>query len=325
MQFAVAAAAYLNMTAGGQLHQVWSQPPGTGKTRTLISLVYILANLGGHKDITVRCPGKHILVQDEEALAELAEAVKAAGTRIRLATGVQNLGSFNAIELIDECDTVILDNERFDQLRLTVGNMVGFTATPLKDAHHSSEKDLVAALGIHVHDSHVPAMGAMPAGEKENLPELTLEEFLDPGRSQAARLVYCTKADRWMAAAANLLPSSARVTRFDPATYKQLEAGTVMVIEPRHGRGLDFRAMEGGSIDLLVAAQLPHQRALVQLLGRVGRYGQACGRFKLTGLGALVNPESARGCRHRFSSRAEKLNQPAGPEEESKEPARTKK
>ena len=48
MQFAVAAAAYLNMTAGGQLHQVWSQPPGTGKTRTLISLVYILANLGGH-------------------------------------------------------------------------------------------------------------------------------------------------------------------------------------------------------------------------------------------------------------------------------------
>ena len=64
MQFAVAAAAYLNMTAGGQLHQVWSQPPGTGKTRTLISLVYILANLGGHKDITVRCPGKHILWQD---------------------------------------------------------------------------------------------------------------------------------------------------------------------------------------------------------------------------------------------------------------------
>ena len=129
-----------------------------------------------------------------------------------------------------------------------------------------------------------------------------------------------------MAAAASLLPSSARVTRFDPATYRQLEAGTVMIIEARHGRGLDFRAMEGGSIDLLVAAQLPHQRALVQLLGRVGRYGQACGRFKLTGLGGpLVSTESARGFRHRFSSRAEKLNQPAGPEEESKEPARTKK
>ena len=153
-------------------------------------------------------------------LAELVEAVKAAGTKIRLATGVKNLGGFNAIELIDECDTVILDNERFDQLRLTVGSMVGFTATPLKDGHHSSEKDLVTALGIHVHDSHVPAMGALPAAEEEDLPELTLKEFLDPGLSQFARLVYCTKPDRWVAAAASLLPSSARVTRFDTATYR---------------------------------------------------------------------------------------------------------
>ena len=47
MQFAVAAAAYLNMQT--ELHQVWSQPPGTGKTRTLISLVYILSSLGGYK------------------------------------------------------------------------------------------------------------------------------------------------------------------------------------------------------------------------------------------------------------------------------------
>ena len=41
MQFAVAASAYLNMQE--QPQQVWSQPPGTGKTRTLMSLVYILS------------------------------------------------------------------------------------------------------------------------------------------------------------------------------------------------------------------------------------------------------------------------------------------
>ena len=156
MQFAVAAAANLNMAA--ELHQVWSQPPGTGKTRTLAALVYVMASLGGYKDITIRCPGKHILEQDKEVLAELAEAVKAAGTVVRLRCGVQGLGQLDTVELIDECDTFILDNDRFDQLRHGLGAFIGLTATPLKDGPHSTEADLVAALGIHIHDSLVPPM-----------------------------------------------------------------------------------------------------------------------------------------------------------------------
>ena len=117
-----------------------------------------------------------------------------------------------------------------------------------------------------------------------------------------------------------MLGSAALVTRFDPETYRQLAAGTVMIIEPRHARGLDFRAADGAGIDLLVTSQLIHDRALVQLLGRVGRYGQGCRRFKLDGLGALVNEKSARQYRHSFSDRVEKLAREARPEEESKEP-----
>ena len=321
MQFAVASAAYLNLSLGQELHQVWSQPPGTGKTRTLVSLAYIMASLGGYKDITLRFTSKLTLQQDEQMLAELAESVKANGTRIRLMTGVQCLGKYDTVELIDECDTLILDNDQYDELRHRLGAFIGLTATPLKDGQHSSEKALVTALGISVHDSFIPAMGSLAEAEARDLAELTVEEFMDPGRSQSARLVYCYRTDKMMAILAKLVEPGHRLTRFDRETYRQMEPGTTMVIEPRHARGLDFRAIDGEGIDLLVASQLGHDRALVQLLGRVGRYGQECRRYKLAKLGPLVSTKSARACRHSFVNRAEKLNREAAPKEESKEPA----
>ena len=57
---------------------------------------------------------------------------------------------------------------------------------------------------------------------------------------------------------------------------------------------MDFRAEAGHGIDLLITVQLPNDRALVQLLGRVGRYGQDCGRWKLAEVDALVNEKAAR-------------------------------
>ena len=57
---------------------------------------------------------------------------------------------------------------------------------------------------------------------------------------------------------------------------------------------MDFRAEAGHGIDLLVTAQLNNDRALVQLLGRVGRYGQDCGRWKVPEVEALVNEKTAR-------------------------------
>ena len=59
MQFATAIAAYLNIET--ELKQVWSQPSGTGKTRTLMSLVWILTVVGDYKHITVRCPSLLLL------------------------------------------------------------------------------------------------------------------------------------------------------------------------------------------------------------------------------------------------------------------------
>ena len=89
MQFAVAVSGYLNMTS--QLHQIWSQPPGTGKTRTLMSLVYILSTIGKYPNINVRCHSRLLLDQDKFALEEIKGVVRA-DTKVRFCLGTKDLG-----------------------------------------------------------------------------------------------------------------------------------------------------------------------------------------------------------------------------------------
>ena len=65
--------------------------------------------------------------------------------------------------------------------------------------------------------------------------------------------------------------------------------GKVLVVtDPNLMRAIDYRAPKC-SINLLIMKQFGNLRAVVQGLGRVGRYGEACQRFKLKGLGDLVN------------------------------------
>ena len=49
----------------------------------------------------------------------------------------------NTIELVDECDCLILDTKGYDEVHASVGTFIGFTATPLMDADYSSERDLM--------------------------------------------------------------------------------------------------------------------------------------------------------------------------------------
>ena len=56
-------------------------------------------------------------------------------------------------------------------------------------------------------------------------------------------------------------------------------------------RGVDYRCKAHG-IDLLLARDFPNTRAYVQGLGRVGRYGERCDRFKWSKLKtALINAD----------------------------------
>ena len=50
-------------------------------------------------------------------------------------------------------------------------------------------------------------------------------------------------------------------------------------------RGYDYSTALASGIALLVAKNLSSERARMQAFGRVGRYGQACRRFVLAGVG----------------------------------------
>ena len=66
--------------------------------------------------------------------------------------------------------------------------------------------------------------------------------------------------------------------------------------------------MEQNGIDLLVACQVTHQRALVQLLGRVGRNGQACGRYLLDTIGSAIEERKETEHRQGISERFETVD-----------------
>ena len=82
---------------------------------------------------------------------------------------------------------------------------------------------------------------------------------------------------------------------------------TVTFISEKEARGLDFKAKFPGGIDLLITNQVGHNRALAQLLGRVGRTGQPCGRYLLDKFDHAVNENQAMKVRQLISERYERV------------------
>ena len=104
------------------------------------------------------------------------------------------------------------------------------------------------------------------------------------------------------------MPEGFTVVPFDSQTYRKLAPNTVTYINKFQARGVDFRAVAGRGIDLLITCQLPNDRALVQLMGRVGRYGQECSRWKLEGdVDALVDEKAARALRYKIRAILDKV------------------
>ena len=65
---------------------------------------------------------------------------------------------------------------------------------------------------------------------------------------------------------------------------------TLFVTELDLTRGVDYRAAPGTKgIALLLMHEMPSERALVQLLGRVGRFNEFCQRFRWVELPSLVS------------------------------------
>ena len=87
------------------------------------------------------------------------------------------------------------------------------------------------------------------------------------------------------------MPADFALRDFSLANCRNLEPCTVIIIDQRHARGVDFRAMDGFGLDLLLAVGVANQRSLIQLGGRVGRYDQSCSRYILDGVDAIREAE----------------------------------
>ena len=73
--------------------------------------------------------------------------------------------------------------------------------------------------------------------------------------------------------------------------------------------------MNGSGVDLLIASGTPHDRFLVQLCGRVGRYGQPCERFMLKGITERISEQEEREIRTAVNNRVAELKRLARHEE----------
>ena len=86
------------------------------------------------------------------------------------------------------------------------------------------------------------------------------------------------------------MPKDLTVTKFNETLeYRSLEPKTVTLISDQQARGLDFMSADGNGIDLLIAGQVNHLRALEQLFGRVGRSGEPCTLSILDSVPKAVN------------------------------------
>ena len=67
---------------------------------------------------------------------------------------------------------------------------------------------------------------------------------------------------------------------------KGLQPGHVYFVSQEiNMRGIDYRSENG--IELLICNPLSNERAYIQALGRVGRYGEPCGRWILEGVPSI--------------------------------------
>ena len=146
------------------MRQVWSQPSGTGKTRTLSALIFILASLGKYKNISVRFANILLKRQDEPDFNNIKAVAKYEGAEVTYKFGAKNLGKGeDAIELIDDCDSLILDGDKFDHINDEIGTIIGLTSAALGNSDHSNERNLLQSLGFYLHDSCIQAMSDIDA------------------------------------------------------------------------------------------------------------------------------------------------------------------
>ena len=302
-QFAVAASAVFEY--GAWKKQMWKQPAGTGKSRTLLSMIYLFATMMDEKHFTVYFANKEQTESDWRYYEELLLQLKTRDPTLRIIPkNAKTLakGQTRTVNLIDEADYFLIDLKDFK-----VGGsdeFIGLTATTFKEGSTTVEKTYIERkLQVKIFDSQIDALidtAAEPI-------KITYEEFLDIGRCDWAKLVYCPEshADKHGITSYDDLVEQAedfRVVFETGSEYRMLKKRTIYVIKDEvKMRGIDYQA-ESDGIELLICAPFSCDRAYQQAINRVGRGAQGCARYVVADVANFIDPVQESQLRKRLAA-----------------------
>ena len=111
---------------------VFSQPAGTGKTRTIMSFIYMRAVLhSGPVHFVVRFVNKQLQDQDSAAY-DILNAILPSNAKLERRVGYKDWLSEGRVQILDEADHFLLDGAGLDGQLHKHLSVFGVTATPLK-------------------------------------------------------------------------------------------------------------------------------------------------------------------------------------------------
>ena len=251
-----------------------TMPPGEGKSRITVALLYLMLKKSFTR-FTLLFSHEAIMKADQISLQRLQ---KHWGLDIRYKVYEKDEeipARQNDVLIMDEADYLILDKSYMPDKKFKF--IVGLTATSLSNKD-GAEEMLLKNQNYRICDSKVQAS----FDPRDSLELCTADEFLRMS-SQAAKLVYTRDVTQVESLKEMGLQNKlqVRVDISDMTALRSLKKSDMLIVtKPILLRGFDYKSDAPEGINLLMMSSVSSARALLQALGRVGRYQQPGKRFQ---------------------------------------------
>lgn len=260
-------------------------PPGTGKSRVIAAIIYLLGSTFEKFRVLFSHPELKRL--EMEKLQKVADVN---GVEIEGLIGTDKDAGVvdgETLLIIDEADSLLVDSLIF----LDAANCVALTATALPLKLNIEITYLLKTLGFTFYSSGIQSELELV----EDLPDMDIWDFLrDLSRPKlifgGSELLEEIEEIKLQVDFGNTSRDCFDVLRntVSHEVIRDMKPGQVFFVDkPDLMRGFDYNTACAEGIDLLMGNQLPTERAIEQALGRVGRYHTPSRRYRLSGLDLL--------------------------------------
>jgi hypothetical protein len=276
--------------------------PGLGKSRIIAAVIFMVASRSGVSGVKkpiskfkVVFSDKHLRA-DEEPNLELLRTYfpHMTITSTSLEEDPESCCSReDELLIIDEADYLLLDR----QAQISATMCIALTATAVMKEEMFPKRYLLETLKFRLLDSRISSSVGDTDVEASLSPVERYSQFYD--WNKGATLLLFVHDERAIALQAELERRQGMGTVYfnctDTATLRNLKADDVVLVSRDFlMRGYDYRSSSPKGIALLIAKPSNNRRAVVQAMGRVGRYGEACRRYLLSGTPLVDDQEQGK-------------------------------